>query len=161
MNNIIHALLTVIFITCDQLNAQNINGDNFENSIFEKGGKGPSEWFTGTVWVKTLMSPCKNLHYTIGDVKFSPGARTLWHTHPIEQVLLITDGHGFYQEKGAPARALSKGDTVVIPPGIEHWHGAAQHSTFTHIAITNYKDNSNVTWLLPVTDREYNNATNK
>ncbi len=161
MKNIIHALLAVIFITGNQLNAQDMNGENFENSIFEKGAKGSSEWFTGTVWVNTLMPPGENLHYTIGDVKFEPRARTLWHTHPVEQVLLVTDGQGFYQEKGSPARSLSKGDTLVIPPGVEHWHGAAPQSTFTHIAITNYKDNSNVTWLQPVTDEEYNNATNK
>lgn len=128
-----------------------------DNTIFPKGDRGPSEWFTGTVHVTTLMKPNDNLHYVIGDVKFEPKARTHWHTHPIEQVLLVTEGNGFYQEKGKPARALVKGDVVVIPPLVEHWHGAALDSKFTHIAITNFKDGENVEWLLPVTDEEYNN----
>lgn len=131
--------------------------NSVDNTIFPKGDRGPSEWFTGTVYVTTLMKPNDNLHYTIGDVKFEPKARTYWHTHPIEQVLLVTDGNGFYQEKGKTARALSKGDVVVIPPFVEHWHGAAPDSKFTHIAITNFKDGENVTWLQPVTDTEYNN----
>lgn len=132
-------------------------GNKTNTAIFPKGDKGPTEWFTGTVWVTTLMKPNENLHYTIGDVKFEAGARTYWHTHPIEQVLLVTEGKGFYQEKGQPARALSKGDVVVIPPLVEHWHGATPDSNFTHIAITNYKDNENVTWLNPVSEEEYNN----
>lgn len=154
-------MITLFTIISCNNNPKTKNMETTENktntAIFPKGDKGPAEWFTGTVWVTTLMKPNENLHYTIGDVKFEVGARTYWHTHPIEQVLLVTDGKGFYQEKGLPARTLSKGDVVVIPPLVEHWHGAAPDCNFTHIAITNYKDNENVTWLNPVSEEEYNN----
>lgn len=130
-----------------------------ENTIFPQGVPGPAEWFTGTVWVATLMQPTDALRYAIGDVKFSPGARTRWHTHPIEQILLCTAGRGYYQQKGSAARALGRGDVVVIPPHAEHWHGAAAQSAFTHVAITNFKDGKNVEWLSAVTDEEYRNAT--
>lgn len=129
---------------------------NKENVIFTKGNKGPSEWFTGVVWVTSLTQPNENLNYTIGDVKFEPGARTFWHIHPIEQILLITEGKGFYQEKGKTAQILHKGDVVVIPPQTEHWHGASADSHLIHIAITNYKENECVKWLQPVTEEEYN-----
>lgn len=128
-------------------------------SIFPKGNQGSSEWFTGTVWVTPLMQPNENLHYSIGDVKFEPRSRTHWHTHPIEQVLLVTEGFGVYQEKDKQARPLKKGDIVVIPPHTEHWHGAAPDNHFTHVAITNYKDGSNVTWLSPVSEEEYKNIS--
>lgn len=127
----------------------------FQNTIFPAGEQGASDWFTGTVMVNTLLVPGGNLDYTIGDVKFEPGARTRWHTHPIEQVLLVTEGKGFYQEKGKPARPIRKGDVVVIPPDAEHWHGAAPDTGLIHIAITNYKNGSNVVWLDAVSDLEY------
>ncbi len=130
------------------------------NDIFDKGQPAPSEWFTGPVNLNVLMQPTETMQYSIGDVKFEPGSRTLWHTHPVEQVLLVTDGNGYYQERDKPAVKLTKGDVFVIPADVEHWHGAAPDSPFTHIAITNYKEGSNVTWLSPVTEDEYGMALN-
>ena len=86
---------------------------------------------------------------------FEPGSRNNWHTHPAGQILLITDGKGFYQERGEPARSLSKGDVIVIPSGVEHWHGATRDSYFSHIAISNITAKGAVEWLTPVTDEEY------
>lgn len=91
----------------------------------------------------------------MGCVTFEPGARTNWHRHPKGQVLIVTAGEGYYQQRGKPAQALKKGDTVNIPEDIEHWHGASAQSSFVHIAITNYKNEENVIWLNPVTDDEY------
>lgn len=124
-------------------------------NIFDKGQQAPSEYFTGEVWVNMLLPVEQNKHYGISDVKFSPRARTNWHTHPAGQILLVTDGEGFYQEKGKDAVSLKKGDTLEIPPLVEHWHGASDNSHFTHIALTNYKDGEGVTWLDAVTDEEY------
>ena len=93
-------------------------------------------------------------------MKFERGCRNNWHTHPAGQIMLNTEGNGYYQEKGKPARSLSKGDVVVIPSNIEHWHGATQDSSFTHIAVTNITEEGAVIWLTPVTDEEYN-AVNK
>ena len=127
------------------------------NSIWDKGERGSSDWFTGTVWVKGLLAPneMENL-YNIGCVTFEPRSRTLWHTHPIGQTLLVTEGRGWYQEKGKAAQLLTKGSVVAIPKDVEHWHGAAKDCKLVHIAISNMKDGSNVTWLQPVTDVEYN-----
>ena len=86
---------------------------------------------------------------------FEPGARSNWHTHPAGQTLLVTEGKGLYQEKGKPIRTLNKGDVILCDADIEHWHGASPESGMTHVAITNYKGDNNVTWLKPVTDEEY------
>lgn len=125
------------------------------NDVFPKGEKASTDYFTGTVWVNMLVQKDNNNNYTVADVKFEPGAKTNWHTHPAGQVLLVTEGQGYYQEKGKPARKLSKGDVVNIPANVEHWHGATHENHFTHIAISNYKENTNVVWLKPVTDEEY------
>jgi len=127
------------------------------NSIWDKGERGSSDWFTGTVWVKGLLSPneMENL-YNIGCVTFEPCGRTFWHTHPIGQTLLVTEGKGWYQERGKPAQLLTKGSVVAIPKDVEHWHGAAKDSKLVHIAISNMKNSSNVIWLQPVTYLEYN-----
>lgn len=93
--------------------------------------------------------------YNVGQVTFSPGGRTHWHTHPIGQVLLVTEGKGWYQERGKPAQVLTKGTTVAIPKNVDHWHGAASDSKMVHIAISNVLDGSSVTWATPVSDEEY------
>eukprot|EP01133_Synstelium_polycarpum_P016552 gene16552-19668_t len=125
-------------------------------SIFPLGNMGPSEWFSGEVHVQGLVAPdqMENL-YNVGQVTFSPGARTHWHTHPIGQVLLVTEGKGWYQERGKPAQVLSRGTTVVIPKDVEHWHGASAAHKMVHIAISNVQNGSAVNWLTPVTDQEY------
>jgi len=91
----------------------------------------------------------------VSNVVFEPGCRNHWHTHPSGQILLVIDGKGYYQERGKPARLITKGDVVVIPSHIEHWHGASKDCSLTHIAITNNKDKVAVDWLTPVTDEEY------
>ena len=129
-------------------------------SLFPKGEKLSNKWFTGNAFLQPLLSKDKNNEFALGSVTFEPGARTHWHTHPRGQVLVITEGEGFYQEEGKPAQVLKKGDVVNIPENIVHWHGASANSQFVHIAITNYKADKNVVWLKPVTDEEYK-AVNK
>ena len=143
--------------------AQALNPKDTLNTtgLFPKGDKLSNEWFTGNAFLKPLVAKDKNNEFALGSVTFEPGARTIWHTHPKGQVLIVTEGEGFYQVKGKPAQALKKGDVVTIPENTEHWHGASPNSTFVHIAITNYKGAENVVWLKPVTNQEYNNATKK
>jgi quercetin dioxygenase-like cupin family protein len=86
---------------------------------------------------------------------FEPGARNNWHTHPGGQILLITDGLGYYQEKSKPIQLLHKGDVVNILPDVEHWHGATPDSPLTHIAINTNTQKGLVVWLQRVTDEEY------
>lgn len=130
--------------------------NNIGTSIFPQGQQGPSEWFTGTTWVSSLVNPdqIEDL-YSVGQVTFEAGGRTLWHTHPAGQILLVTEGKGWYQERGQEARPLTRGDVVIIPKDVEHWHGAASDSRFVHIAISNMREGSNVTWMTPVTEAEY------
>lgn len=130
------------------------------NSFFPQGEKLSSDWFTGNAFLYALLTRDKNNDFALGSVTFQAGARTNWHTHPKGQVLIVTGGEGFYQEKGKPAQVLKKGDVINIPENQEHWHGASAGSTLVHIAITNYKDDKNVMWLNPVTEEEYN-AVNK
>ena len=126
--------------------------------IFPKGQQLPKEWFSGNAFLTTLVTKDKNNEFSAGSVTFEPKARTNWHTHPKGQVLIVIEGYGFYQEKDKPAQAIKKGDVINIPENVEHWHGASATSNMVHIAITNYKDDVQVTWLQPVTDEEYNNV---
>ena len=126
-----------------------------QNAIFPKGEKTSPDYFTGTAWLNMLVPQDETGSYAIGNVVFEPGCRNNWHTHPAGQILLVTDGKGYYQEKGKPARLLTRGDVVVIPSQVEHWHGAANNSSLTHIVVTNNTKQGAVEWLAPVTDDEY------
>lgn len=127
--------------------------------VFPKGDQITNNNFTGTAWVQMLVSTDSTYNTSIGNVTFEPGARTNWHKHPGGQILLVTDGAGYYQEKGMPAQQLHKGDVVKIPLDTKHWHGAAPDSSLTHIAISPNTDKGSVVWLQPVTDEEYNQST--
>lgn len=127
-------------------------------SIFQRGDRASADYFTGTAWVKLLLPNDKALDCQIGDVVFEPGARNNWHTHPGGQILIATQGTGYYQERGKPIQLLHKGDVVRILPDVEHWHGASPESEFTHIAINPNTEKGIVTWLGRVTEEEYNTA---
>ena len=126
-----------------------------ENTIFPRGDRAPAETFTGTVYVQPLAPKNENNNFSVASVTFEPGARAFWHNHPAGQTILVTDGRGLYQEKGKAVRPLNKGDVVLCPPDTDHWHGASSTSAMTHVVITNYKGDSQVNWLKPVTDEEY------
>ena len=127
-----------------------------DTTIFPKGEKAPAEYFTGTVWIGLLVPNDTTLNCQIGNVMFEPGSRNNWHTHPGGQILIATDGIGYYQEKGKPIQLICKGDVVNIPPDVVHWHGASHDSEFTHIAINPNTQKGIVVWLERVTDEEYN-----
>ena len=130
------------------------NSEN-QHAIFTKGDKASPDYFTGNVWVKTLVDePVFNS--VIGNVTFEPGARNNWHTHPGGQILIVTDGIGYYQEKGKPIQLLHKGDVVKILPEVVHWHGASPDCEFTHIAMSVNTSKGVVNWLHKVSDEEYN-----
>jgi len=129
-----------------------------QNAIFPKGEKVSADYFIGTAWVNILVPQDETGIYAIGNVVFEPGCRTNWHKHPAGQILLITDGKGYYKERSKSVRLLSKGDVVVIPSNVEHWHGAAHDSSFTHIVVTNKTMQGAVEWLAPVTDEEYSSC---
>lgn len=132
-----------------------MNIEKDRNVIFAKGNKVSSDYFTGTAWLNVLVPQDETGSYSIGNVVFEPGCRNNWHKHPTGQILLVIDGNGYYQQKGTPARVLVKGDVVVIPSQVEHWHGAASDSSLTHVVITNNSAKGPVEWLARVTDEEY------
>src|SRR5215212_6997863 len=102
------------------LNAQSMKAQN-SASIFPQGDKAPAEYFTGTAWVKTLLPNDDTLTTVISNVVFEPGARNNWHKHPAGQVLICTEGIGYYQERGKVIQTLHPGDVVKILPDVEHW----------------------------------------
>lgn len=119
--------------------------------------RGPAEYFTGAAWV-TMRAGDNPTDCTVGDVTFEPGCRNSWHSHPAGQILVVTAGRGYYQEKGQPAQLLRAGDAVSIAPGVVHWHGATANSIFTHLAINPNVKQGVADWLQPVTDEEYQAA---
>ncbi len=129
------------------------------NQSFPKGTK-MDAYFTGSAFVNFLIPDRDGVYNCqVYDVLFEAGCRNYWHSHPGGQLLLCTDGAGYYQEKGKPARRLTKGDVVEIPPDVAHWHGAAPDSEFSHIGISPNTQKGAAVWLDPVTDDEYFAAT--
>ena len=125
-----------------------------DSSIFPKGEISTTDNHTGTVWLKELNVPDSIFNYSIAVATFAPGAKLDWHVHPAGQILLITDGTGYYQEKGKPIQIIHKGDVIKCLPGIEHWHGASPQSGFSYIATTPTQKGRTI-WLKRVTDEEY------
>jgi quercetin dioxygenase-like cupin family protein len=148
--------IMVAFAACNNNKSPDKMTTESSMSLFPKGDKLSNDWFTGNAFLKPLLAKDKNNDFALGSVTFEPGARTIWHTHPKGQVLIVTEGEGFYQERGEPAQQIKKGDVVNIPENVEHWHGASANSKMVHIAITNYLGEQNVVWLKPVNDEEYN-----
>jgi quercetin dioxygenase-like cupin family protein len=116
---------------------------------------GAPDRFTGSVRVRSLFDAKSPARSTGGEVTFQPEARSAWHTHPLGQVLIVTDGVGWVQQWGSPVQMMHKGDVVWIPPGVKHWHGATPTTTVTHIAFQEEQDNMAVTWMEKVTDEQY------
>ena len=129
-------------------------------AIFPKGELGSVENFTGKAWNIGLVAN-DTVYYTIvGNVYFEPQARSNWHLHPSGQILIVTDGVGYYQEKGQPRQILRKGEVIKCPPGIMHWHGASLDTSMQQIYILPKTEKGIVIWLRKVTDEEYN-STNR
>ena len=124
--------------------------------IFPKGEKITNNNFIGDAFLQQMIIPDSLNPIQIGNVTFEPGARTNWHLHPGGQILLITGGTGYYQEKGSPKRIIKKGDVVKCLANVPHWHGASKDDMLIQIAITNSHKGAPV-WLEPVTNDEYNN----
>jgi quercetin dioxygenase-like cupin family protein len=92
-----------------------------------------------------------------GSVTFEPGTRTVWHTHPHGQILIVTSGHGLVQTWGGPIREINPGDVIWFAPDEKHWHGASPTTAMTHLGISELTgEGKSVDWLEPVTDEQYN-----
>ncbi len=121
----------------------------------QPSGKGPAEYFTGTVRIDPLFSPPDPARVAMALVTFEPSARTAWHTHPFGQTLIVQSGCGRVQREGGPIEEIRPGDVVWFAPGEKHWHGAAPTTAMSHIAVQEKLNGSPVTWLEHVTDEQY------
>ena len=120
---------------------------------------GPSELFTGIIYVDTVVTPSDPSRLGAASVHFAPGARTAWHTHPNGQTIYVTEGVGLAQRRGGPVEVIRPGDRVFFEPGEDHWHGAAPNRFMTHIAMQQVDEQgSPVTWGEHVSDEDYGAA---
>jgi quercetin dioxygenase-like cupin family protein len=120
---------------------------------------GPSDWFTGSVYIDTVAAPSKESRIGAASVHFTPSARTAWHTHPHGQTIWVTQGVGLCQREGGPIEVIRPGDSVFFAPGENHWHGAAPNRFMTHIAIQQADESgSPVSWGEHVSDEQYGQA---
>ena len=121
----------------------------------QPSSKGPADWFTGTVLIDPLFEAPEPARVRGASVKFEPGARTAWHTHPLGQTLIVTAGSGLAQREGGPVEEIHPGDVVWFSPNEKHWHGASPTTAMTHIAIQETLDGKAVEWMEQVSEEEY------
>jgi quercetin dioxygenase-like cupin family protein len=120
---------------------------------------GPSEWFTGSVYIDAVAAPSGASRVSASSVHFTPGARTAWHTHPNGQTIYVLEGMGLAQCRGGPIEVIRPGDRVFFEPGEDHWHGATANRFMTHLAMLDVgEDGAPATWGDHVTDEEYGAA---
>ncbi len=154
-HNLRYILPLFLFALTACNNKKEMNHSTNDNAIFfPKGEKITNDNFTGTVYLQMLIAADSLNATAVGNVTFEPGARSKWHSHPGGQILLVTDGVGYYQEKGQPKKTLRKGDAIKCPPNVPHWHGASADTAFVQLAVTN-NDKGTVVWLDVVSDEEY------
>jgi len=116
--------------------------------------KGPPETFSGDVWIDPITRGLPTSQLNVAAVRFSPGARSAWHSHTGGQTLYVTEGRGLVQVRGQQAVELHAGDVIYAPDGEEHWHGATPHDFMTHLSITEGAPR----WGAHVIDDDYRNA---
>jgi quercetin dioxygenase-like cupin family protein len=117
---------------------------------------GPSDWFTGEVYIDSVATPSGASRLSASSVHFTPRARTSWHTHPNGQTIYVLEGIGLAQRRGGSIEVIRPGDRVFFEPGEEHWHGAAPTRFMTHLAMLQVDDDGNsAAWGAHVSDEEY------
>jgi quercetin dioxygenase-like cupin family protein len=121
----------------------------------QPSGKGPTEWFTGTVRIDPLFQATEPARAAGNRVTFEPGARTAWHTHPLGQTLIVASGCGWAQRWGGAIQEIRPDDVVWFPPGEKHWHGTTPTTAMTHIAIQEALNGKPVDWMEQVSDEQY------
>ena len=120
--------------------------------------RAPESYFTGTAFMDPVVEAPAPSRQRGLRVTFTPGARTNWHTHPLGQTLYVLSGVGRFQTAGEKIVEIRPGDTIWIPPGEKHWHGAAPETSMTHIAFQEELDGSTADWLEPVSEADYTAA---
>lgn len=154
MKTLMKFLLVVMILTTSFLNGVKAQ----DSTLFPKGQIGANtDNYTGTIWLSELNQPDSNFTFGLAQAVYAPGSKLNWHIHPGGQYLLITEGTGYYQERGKPKQVVHKGDIIKCLPGVEHWHGASPNSTFAYVAVSPTQKGRTI-WLKKVTDEEYNSV---
>jgi quercetin dioxygenase-like cupin family protein len=118
--------------------------------------KGPTEWFTGDVYLDAVAAAPSPARVQANLVHFTPAARTAWHTHPLGQTIYVTEGIGLCQRRGGPIEVIRPGDRVFFEPDEDHWHGATPERFMAHLALNEVdEDHVVANWGEKVTDEEY------
>ncbi|MFB9843572.1 cupin domain-containing protein [Mucilaginibacter ginsenosidivorans] len=155
MKNLLGMLLVnlfLLYLTPVHVNAQT----RPDSSSSQRTGQSPvRSFFSGGTATVVRMTMPPGLNCGAAKVTFQPGARTIWHAHAGGQVIVVTSGTAWYQEKGKPKQIIKQGEAVVCPPGVMHWHGASPDGPMTHIVTTPNLDRGGVTAGAVVTDQEY------
>ncbi|WP_155370193.1 (R)-mandelonitrile lyase [Catellatospora vulcania] len=122
--------------------------------------KTPAQNFTGDVYLTPIHSATAPSHLTVALVRFTPGARTNWHVHAVGQTLHVTEGVGLVGTRDGTVLRIRAGDTVVCPPGEEHWHGATADTFMSHLAMLETLPDGGdpTTWLEPVPEELHRSA---
>lgn len=128
---------------------------DIKRSGSQPSGKGPPEYFTGTVRIDPLFNAPAPARVFGASVTFEPGARTAWHTHPLGQTLIVTAGCGRAQRWGGPIEEIRPGDVIWFSSGEKHWHGATATTAMTHIAIVEQLDGKSADWMEHVSEEQY------
>jgi quercetin dioxygenase-like cupin family protein len=118
-------------------------------------GKGPADYFTGSVRMDPLIEGKEPGRVRAVHVTFEPGARTAWHAHTLGQTLIVTSGMGWVQRLGGPVEEIRPGDVVWFDAGEKHWHGATATTGMSHIAIQEALDGKTTDWMEKVSDADY------
>ena len=141
-------LLVILLCTC----APSAHLLTAQDTLFPLGEKAENVHHKGDVWLSHPGETDEAFDYGLAVATFAPDARLDWHSHPAGQQLIITDGTGYYQERGKELMTVRKGEVVNCLPGVEHWHAATPDSGVTYLAITG---NEPTQWLEPVADEVY------
>ncbi|MEV0326946.1 cupin domain-containing protein [Micromonospora echinospora] len=122
--------------------------------------KMPPQAFTGDVYMTPVYNGTGPSRMTVALVRFTPGARTNWHSHAVGQTLHVTEGVGLVGTRDGSVLRIHAGETVLCPPDEQHWHGAAEDTFMSHLAMLEAKPDGSdpTTWLEPVTDEHYKTA---
>lgn len=144
--------LVATVIISGALLAQNVT---VSRSGSQPSSQGDARYFTGSVRVEMLLPAAEPSRLSGARVTFEPGARTAWHTHPLGQTLVVTQGAGWVQQWGGPVQEMREGDVVRIPPGVKHWHGATATTRMAHVALQEQLNGKVVDWMEKVSDGQY------
>ena len=112
--------------------------EKYQKSLFFPIGE-PNDAYARYFSGRSFLAPVSASQIGIHNVTFEPGCQNNWHIHHAKsgggQILICVGGRGWYQEWGKEPVAMKPGDCVNIPASVKHWHGAAEDSWFSHLAI--------------------------